>query len=57
MPSSADDDLESPAQNRFPLILVVDDDQMNIEVMEQMLQSADFSCDTALSGQAALNLV
>ena len=44
-------------KTKYPLVLIVDDDQMNIEVIKAMLEDQDVVTDTALSGNAALALV
>ena len=41
----------------MPLVLVVDDDQMNIEVMQAMLESHGVKSNCALNGQIALDLI
>lgn len=39
-----------------PLILVVDDEPMNIEVTKAIFESQGYECDTAMSGKEALAL-
>ena len=42
------------AMKDWPLVMIVDDDQMNIEVMKTMLLSQSVNSDTAMSGAEAL---
>ena len=41
----------------MPLVLVVDDEPMNIEVMEMMLNNNNHSIDKALNGLEAIEKV
>ena len=43
----------------YPIILVVDDDPLNLEILQGMIEcmSSDIQCDTASSGANALTLI
>ena len=41
----------------LPLILIVDDECLNIEVLQEMLESTGHRSDSALNGQLALEMI
>ena len=41
-------------RSKWPSVLVVDDDAMNIEVIKTMLVTLGVQCDTKMSGVEAL---
>ena len=41
----------------LPKILVVDDELMNINVFQALLQELEYTCDTSLDGDAAIDRV
>ena len=45
------------SKDSLPLVLVVDDEPMNIEVMEMMLNNNNHSIDKALNGLEAIEKV
>ncbi len=43
--------------DKYPLVLVVDDDQMNIEVISMMLEGQQVSSVSAINGRIAVEMV
>jgi CheY-like chemotaxis protein len=52
--SDADYDLDT---GRAPHVLIVDDDEFNCRVIQDMVQSVGWTCDTAIDGASALELI
>ena len=50
-------DISNQIKEKYPAVLVVDDDMMNIEVMRAMLFSKKIDSDYALKGTEALKLI
>ena len=48
---------EEEASDEFPVVLIVDDDAMNIEVMQTMLKVKAVKTEVAMSGPQALSLI